>query len=73
MLKIDEDNVVKVKTTIQGRNKTPYIYLAKALFENGLDVKPGQPLEICQDKKNKVVFFRYGIVASNKEIIKGRN
>lgn len=60
MLKIDDGSLVKVKTTVQGKNKTPYIYLIKALFENGLDVKPGQELEIYQDKKNRIIFFRYG-------------
>ena len=60
MLKIDDENLVKVKTTVQGKNKTPYIYLVKTLFENGLDVKPGQELEIYQDKKNRIIFFKYG-------------
>jgi len=66
MLKIDEENVVKVKTTVQGKNKTPYIYLVKALFENGLDIIPGQELEVCQDKKNRVIFFRYGTLSDKK-------
>lgn len=60
MLKIDEENVLKVKTKVQGKNKTPYIYLIKALFENGLDIIPGQEIEVYQDKRNKVIFFRYG-------------
>ena len=62
-MKIDEENVMKVKTTVQGRNKTPYIYLVKALFENGLDIIPGQKLEVCQDKKNRIIFFRYGTLS----------
>lgn len=62
MLKIDVENAVKIKTTVQGKNRTPYIYLVKPLFDNGLDVKPGQDLDICQDKKNKIIFFKYGEV-----------
>ncbi len=66
-MKINEENLVKVRTTVQGKNKTPYIYLVKALFENGLDVKPGQELDIYQDKKSRIIFFKYGQARDDTE------
>ena len=63
MLKIDDENVVKVKTRVQGGLKRSlFVYLAQMLFQNGLELKRGQDLELCLDKKNKIVYFRYGEV-----------
>ena len=60
MLKIDDENIIKSKTTVQGKKRTPFVYLIKTFFDNGLDIVPGQELEICQDRKNKIIYFRYG-------------
>ena len=59
-MKIDEENNVKVKTSVQMSTKTPYIYFPKVLFDNGLVLEPGQNVEVCLDKKNKIVYIRYG-------------
>lgn len=60
-LEIDETNILvkKVKVQATGGNQK-YVYLPAVLDENGLDVHVGDSIELCMDKKNKVVFFHYG-------------
>lgn len=60
MLKIEEENSITVKTRVQQSGNTLFVYLPKVLRDQGMELMPGQDLELCLDRKAKVVYFKYG-------------
>ena len=62
MLKIDEENCFRVKTTVQRQpGRTPHVYIARALEDQDVELATLRDVELCLDRKNKVVFFKYGM------------
>ena len=61
MLKIEEESVIKIKTKLQGLlRRKPYLYISRFILDNAPELKNMKDVDICVDKKNKVIYFKYG-------------
>lgn len=61
LMEIDVDCSIRKRVTVTPSGNQKKINLPKVFDENGLDVlNVGDEVELCMDKKNKIVFFKYG-------------
>lgn len=61
LIKINDESAIVKRVTVQERKDgVKFVVLPQFFGENGLDLSGGDEIELCMDKANKIVFFRYG-------------
>jgi hypothetical protein len=65
-MEIDLDCVLRKRVLLGQSGNSKRLNLPLVFDENGLDaIKVGDEIELCMDKKNKIIFFQYDLEAAS--------
>jgi hypothetical protein len=68
LIKINDETAIVKRVIVQERKDgVKSVVIPQFFGENGMDLAGGDEIELCMDKTNKIVYFKYGKAPATTE------